>query len=101
MRFQQLWTRLLAASLAAMVSVPLVLLAVLLPASPGAAAPPADFQTSLVVGDGLDGPSGFEIAPDGRIFILERAGKVKIVKNGQLLPSPSLTCRRRPPATAG
>jgi glucose/arabinose dehydrogenase len=52
------------------------------------AAPPADFQTSLVVGDGLDGPSGFEIAPDGRIFILERSGKIKIVKNGELLPTP-------------
>lgn len=53
-----------------------------------AAAPPADFQTSLVVGDGLDGPSGFEIAPDGRIFILERAGTIKIVKDGQLLAQP-------------
>src|ERR671922_389996 len=53
-----------------------------------AAAPPADFQTSLVIGDGLNGPSGFEIAPDGRLFILERAGKIKIVKNGQLLPTP-------------
>ena len=39
-------------------------------------------------GDGLNGPSGFEIAPDGRIFILERSGKIKIVKNGQLLPTP-------------
>jgi glucose/arabinose dehydrogenase/PKD repeat protein len=58
-------------------------------AAPGpSAAPPADFQTSLVVGDGLNGPSGFEIAPDGRIFILERSGKVKIVKNGELLPTP-------------
>jgi glucose/arabinose dehydrogenase len=52
------------------------------------AAPPGNFQTSLVIGDGLDGSSGFEIAPDGRIFILERAGKIKIVKNGQLLPTP-------------
>ena len=52
------------------------------------AAPPADFQTSLVIGDGLDGPSGFEIAPDGRIFILERSGKIKIVKDGELLPTP-------------
>ena len=60
-----------------------------LTATPSAeAAPPADFQTSLVLGDGLDGPRGFEIAPDGRIFILERAGKIKIVKNGQLLPTP-------------
>jgi glucose/arabinose dehydrogenase len=59
-----------------------------LAARPAAAAPPADFQTSLVVGDGLDGPSGMEIAPDGRIFILERAGTIKIVKDGQLLPQP-------------
>ena len=58
-------------------------------AAPGAEpAPPGNFQTSLIVGDGLNGPSGFEIAPDGRIFILERSGKIKIVKNGQLLPTP-------------
>jgi glucose/arabinose dehydrogenase len=55
---------------------------------PAAAAPPVDFQTSLVVGAGLDGPSGFELAPDGRIFVLERGGKIKIIKNGQLLPEP-------------
>ncbi len=56
---------------------------------PGAQpAPPDNFQSSLVVGDGLNGPSGFEIAPDGRIFVLERSGKIKIVKNGQLLPTP-------------
>jgi glucose/arabinose dehydrogenase len=55
---------------------------------PATAQPPADFQTSQVVGDGLDGPSGFEIAPDGRIFILERAGAIRVVKNGELLPTP-------------
>ncbi len=65
-----------------------LLIAVLLPVPPAQAAPPANFLTSLVVGSGLDGPSGFEIAPDGRIFVLERAGKVKIVKNGRLLATP-------------
>ena len=70
--------------LAALTSLTLALVS-----SPAAvAAPPTDFQTSLVIGDGLDGPSGFEIAPDGRIFILERSGKIKIVKNGELLPTP-------------
>ena len=54
----------------------------------GIAVPPGDFQTSLVVGDGLNGPSGFDIAPDGRIFVLERSGTIKIIKNGQLLPTP-------------
>lgn len=52
------------------------------------AAPPTGFQNTPVVTAGLDGPSGFEIAPDGRIFVLERTGKIKIYKNGQLLPTP-------------
>jgi glucose/arabinose dehydrogenase len=56
--------------------------------APVLAAPPPDFQTSLIVGSGLDSPSGFEIAPDGRVFILERGGKIKVVKNGELLAQP-------------
>ncbi|HEX5594515.1 MAG TPA: PA14 domain-containing protein [Micromonosporaceae bacterium] len=64
------------------------LIGVALFVTPVRAAPPPDFQTSLLLGSGLDGPSGFEIAPDGRIFILERSGKVKIFKNGELLAQP-------------
>lgn len=52
------------------------------------AAPPTHFQVTPIITSGLDGPSGFEIAPDGRLFILERTGKIKIYKNGQLLPTP-------------
>src|SRR3954451_2526452 len=70
-----------------LLSLVLLALGVISPPASRAAAPP-DFQTSLVVGDGLNGPSGFDIAPDGRVFILERSGKIKIVKNGQLLPTP-------------
>ena len=73
--------------LGAFVGAPLIALTVLV-VTPSNAAVPPNFQTSLVVGDGLDGPSGFDIAPDGRIFVLERAGKIKIIKNGQLLPTP-------------
>ncbi len=56
--------------------------------SPVFASPPLNFQTTQIIGSGLNGPSGFEIAPDGRIFILERSGKVKIFKNGTLLDTP-------------
>ncbi len=52
------------------------------------AAPPANFQTTQIIGSGLSSPSGFEFAPDGRIFILERTGNVRIYKNGQLLTTP-------------
>lgn len=52
------------------------------------AAPPENFSRSLIIGSGLNGPSGFEVAPDGRIFVLERTGTVKIFKNGQVLAQP-------------
>lgn len=52
------------------------------------AAPPANFQSTLVWGTDLEGPSGFEFAPDGRVFVLERTGKVKVIKNGTLLETP-------------
>lgn len=71
-----------------MLGIIIVLALGLFAAPAGIAVPPGDFQTSLVVGDGLNGPSGFDIAPDGRIFVLERSGTIKIIKNGQLLPTP-------------
>ena len=52
------------------------------------AAPPGNFQTTQIIGSGLTGPSGFDIAPDGRIFILQRTGEVLVYKNGVLLPQP-------------
>ena len=55
------------------------------------AAPPPGFQSTPVITTGLEAPTGFEIAPDGRIFILERAGRVRIYKNGQLLSAPFVT----------
>lgn len=75
--------------------------AFLLPPVAARAAPPAEFQRSLVVGAGLDQPSGFEIAPDGRIFVLERPGTVKIIKNGQLLPDPFVVLPSEPTGDRG
>lgn len=51
-------------------------------------APPPGFQSTQVVASGLQGPTGFGIAPDGRIFILERTGKIHVYKNNQLLAQP-------------
>lgn len=52
------------------------------------ATPPSNFQSTQIIGSGLDVTTGIEFAPDGRIFILERTGKVKIFKNGEVLPTP-------------
>ena len=66
--------------------------ALLLPAGPGYAAPlaintPDGFNFEPVV-DGLKMPTGFAIAPDGRIFIIEKEGKVRVFHNGQLQEEP-------------
>jgi glucose/arabinose dehydrogenase len=47
------------------------------------------FSERLVAG-GLDGPTDFAITPDGRILILEKAGRVRIVVDGVLQTAPAL-----------
>jgi glucose/arabinose dehydrogenase len=43
--------------------------------------------------EGLEEPTDLAFAADGRIFIAERAGRVRIVRDGRLLPSPAATLR--------
>ncbi|HRC33378.1 MAG TPA: PQQ-dependent sugar dehydrogenase, partial [Bacteroidia bacterium] len=47
--------------------------------------------TQVAVASGLSSPTNFAFAPDGRIFICEKAGKIKILKNGILLSTPFLS----------
>jgi glucose/arabinose dehydrogenase len=51
---------------------------------------PPGFSESLLAGN-LQSPSAMAVAPDGRVFIAEQGGTVKVVKDGALLPSPLLT----------
>jgi putative heme-binding domain-containing protein len=44
--------------------------------------------TAKVVTTGLTGATAMEIAGDGRIFICEQTGALRIVKDGKLLPAP-------------
>ncbi len=48
---------------------------------------PAGFQETMVAG-GLTNPTAMELAPDGRLFIAEQGGTLRVVKNGALLPTP-------------
>lgn len=43
-----------------------------------------------VVATGLEVPWSLAFAPDGRWFVAERPGRVRIVENGRLLPQPAL-----------
>lgn len=40
---------------------------------------------------GLEVPWSLAFAPDGRLFVTERPGRVRIVQGGQLVPQPALT----------
>jgi len=39
-----------------------------------------------LVADGLEHPTDLAFAPDGRLFIAERSGRIRIVRDGHLLP---------------
>jgi hypothetical protein len=51
---------------------------------------PAPGFTETQLAKGLD-PTNLEVAPDGRIFVTEKNGKVRIIQNGSLLPTPFLS----------
>ncbi len=48
---------------------------------------PDRFSRVLVAGN-INGPTAFVFAPDGRIFVTEQTGKLIVIKNGSLLPTP-------------
>jgi glucose/arabinose dehydrogenase len=50
---------------------------------------PAGFTEALLAG-GLSAPTAMAIAPDGRIFVCEQRGALRVVKDGVLLSTPFL-----------
>lgn len=54
-----------------------------------AATLPAGFSETQI--PGLTSPTAMEIAPDGRIFVCQQGGSLRVIKNGSLLPTPFLT----------
>ncbi|ONH23781.1 hypothetical protein BL253_32075 [Pseudofrankia asymbiotica] len=54
------------------------------------AAPPPEFERTLVA-DGLNEPTSFRFLPDGRIFVAEKAGAIKVIQNGQVGTTPVIT----------
>jgi len=51
---------------------------------------PADFTEATVV-SGLSSPTAMAFAPDGRLFVCQQGGQLRVVKNGALLSTPFLT----------
>jgi len=71
------------------------------PQTEPAPSPPASIETFTtqdgvrvgvqVVATRLEIPWALAFAPDGRLFLTERPGRVRILRNGTLLPQPALT----------
>lgn len=51
---------------------------------------PPDLKIEVLI-RGLDTPWAIDFAPDGRIFITERPGRIRIFGGGRLLPEPWMT----------
>src|ERR1700704_2522059 len=58
--------------------------------SANAAALPPGFQQTLVT-SGLSNPTAMQFAPDGRLFVCEQTGQLRVIKNGTLLSAPFLS----------
>ena len=67
--------------IAASTSIPFVLTA---------AALPSGFAEKLVA-SGLASPTAMQFAPDGRLFVAEQGGRLRVIKNGTLLTTPFVT----------
>jgi glucose/arabinose dehydrogenase len=55
-----------------------------------AATLPAGFTESLVT-SGLSSPTAMEFAPDGRLFVCQQGGQLRVIKDGVLLSTPFLS----------
>src|SRR6478735_9353754 len=47
-----------------------------------------DYRIEAIVEDGLQIPWSFDWLPDGRILLTERAGRLRVIKDGKLLSAP-------------
>jgi glucose/arabinose dehydrogenase len=55
-----------------------------------AATVPTGFSDTTLA-SGLSSPTAMQFAPDGRLFVCEQGGKLRVVKNDALLPTPFVT----------
>src|SRR6266446_4883552 len=51
---------------------------------------PDGFTESLVA-DGLSSPTAMEFTPDGRLFVCQQTGELRVIKDGGLMASPFVT----------
>jgi glucose/arabinose dehydrogenase len=67
----------------------MLLVAGALPAAAATNLPPG-FEDITVI-TGLTSPTAMQFAPDGRLFVAEQGGRLRVIKNGALLATPFVT----------
>jgi glucose/arabinose dehydrogenase len=60
-------------------------------AAPAVAATVPTGFTDAVFASGLSNPTAMAFAPDGRLFVTEQGGALRVIKNGSLLSTPFVT----------
>lgn len=65
-----------------------VLVLVVVSATYAATLPEGFTETAIF---GLSNPTAMQIAPDGRIFVCQQGGALRVIKNGVLLSTPFVT----------
>ncbi len=55
---------------------------------------PSGFQPQLIY-ESLNSPTSMAVAPDGRVFICQQGGEVRVIMNDSMLPSPFVTVATR------
>ena len=66
-----------------------VFVAIVVSVSASAATLPAGFTETSV--GGLSSPTAMAVSPDGRIFVCQQGGKLRVIKNGALLSTSFVT----------
>jgi glucose/arabinose dehydrogenase len=78
----------------------LMLLALGARASLSAATLPGGFTEALVA-SGLSNPTAMQFAPDGRLFVAQQGGALRVIKNGALLATPFVSLSVDPSGERG
>lgn len=71
-------------------SIAAVFISATIPALAHAATLPAGFSETRIA-SGLPSPTSLAIAPDGRIFVTEQAGRLRVIRDGVVLAQPFVT----------
>ena len=69
----------------------MLVLAAGLAAAPTAGASDRESFVERVIGDTLDSPVSMAFAPDGRLFVCEQGGRLRVIERGRLLAKPFAT----------